>query len=95
VLRVHVEGVDLAGALGVGVAGGTERREADNPLVGDSDERLRVGRGGGAEVVPIDPLLRLQRVEKSVVDQAPVGGLPGADVDARDVKTLVRPGGSD
>jgi hypothetical protein len=44
---------------------------------------------------------RLQRVEESVVDQAlvgdqaPVGGLPGADLDARDVKTLVRPGGAD
>lgn len=46
-------------------------------------------------MVPADPLLRLQRVEELVGDQAAVGGLPGADVDARDVKTLVRPGGSD
>jgi len=50
---------------------------------------------GGVEVVPADPLLRLQRVEELVADQAAVGDLPGADVDARDVKTLVRPGGSD
>jgi hypothetical protein len=46
-------------------------------------------------VVPPDSLLRLQRVEEAVVDQAAIGDLPGADVDARDVKTLVRPGGSD
>jgi hypothetical protein len=95
VLRVDVEGVDLAGAVGVGVAGGAEGGEADDLLAGEGDDRLRVGGGGGIEVVPADSLLRLQRVEDLVFDQAPVGDLPGADVDARDVKTLVRPGGSD
>ena len=92
---IDVEGVDLGRALGVGVAGGAEGGEADDPLAGEGDDRLRVGRGGGITVVPPDPLLRLQRVENLVGDQAPVGGLPGADVDARDVKTLARPGGSD
>ena len=95
VLRVDVEGVDLTGTMGVGVAGGAEGGEADDPLAGEGDDRLRIGRGGGIEVVPADSLLRLQRVEDLVGNQAPVGDLPGADVDARDVKTLVRPGGSD
>jgi hypothetical protein len=95
VLGVDVEGVDLAGAVGVGVAGGAEGGEADDLLAGEGDDRLRVGRGGGIEVVPVDSLLRLQRVEDLVFDQTPVGDLPRADVDARDVKTLVRPGGSD
>ena len=94
-LRVDVEGVDLAGTLGVGVAGGAEGGEADDPLADEGDDRLRVGGGGGIEVVPAGSLLRLQRVEDLVFDQAPVGDLPGADVDAREVKTLVRPGGSD
>jgi hypothetical protein len=95
VLGVDVEGVDLRGPLRVGVAGGAEGREADDPLAGEGDDRLRIGGCGGIEVVPADSLLRLQRVEDLVVDQTPIGGLPGADVDARDVKTLVRPGGSD
>jgi hypothetical protein len=95
VLRIDVEGVDLPGALRVGVASRAEGGEADDPLAGEGDERLRVGGGGGVEVVPPDSLLRLQRVEDAVVDQAPVGDLPGTDVDAGDVKTLVRPGGSD
>jgi hypothetical protein len=95
VLRLDIKGVDLRGAPRVAVAGGTEGGEADDPLTGEGDDRLRVGGGGGVEVVPLDPLLRLQRVEESLVDQAPVGALPGADVDARDVKTLVRPGGAD
>jgi hypothetical protein len=95
VLGLDVEGVDLADVRRVDVAGGPEGGEADDPLAGKSDDRLRVGRSGGIEVVPADPLLGLQRVEDLLVDQAPVGGLPGADVDARDVKTLVRPGGSD
>jgi hypothetical protein len=93
-LGIDVEGVDLPGALGICIARGPEGGEADDPLTGEGDNRLRIGRGGGVEVVPPDSLLRLQRVENRVVDQAPVGGLPGADVDARDVKTLVRPGGS-
>jgi hypothetical protein len=92
---VDVEGVDLTGAFGVWVARGPEGGEADDPPAGEGDGRLRIGRGGGVAVVPPDPLLRLQRVEDLVIDQAPVGGLPGADVDARDVKTLVRPGSSD
>jgi hypothetical protein len=93
VLGIDVEGVDLAGALDVRIARGPEGGEADDPLTGEGDNRLRIGRGGGVEVVPPDSLLRLQRVENRVVDQASVGGLPGADVDARDVKTLVRSGG--
>lgn len=92
---VDVEGEDLAGAASVGVASGAEGGEADDLLAGEGDDRLRVGGGDGIDVVPIDPLLRLQRVEKAVVDQPSVGDLPGADVDARDVKTLVRSGGSD
>ena len=94
-LRFDVEGIDLAGALRVGVAGGAEGGEADDPLVGKGDGRLRVGGRGGVEVVPVGPLLRLQRVEEPVGDQTPVGDLPRADMDARDVKTLVRSGGSD
>lgn len=46
-------------------------------------------------MVPLGPLLRLQRVEEGVGDQTSVGDLPGADMDARDVKTLIRSGGSD
>jgi hypothetical protein len=95
VLRFDVEGVDLACALRVGVAGRAERGEADDPLAGEGDERLRVDGRGRVEVVPVDPLLRLQRVEELVGDQTPVGDLPGADVNARDVKALVRSGGSD
>lgn len=95
VVGIDVERVDLSGTRGIVVAGGAEGGEADNALAGDGDDRLRVGGGGGIEVVPLGPLLRLQRVEEVVGDQAPVGDLPGADVDARDVKTLVRPGGSD
>jgi hypothetical protein len=91
---VDVEGVDLGGAACIGIAGRAEGREAGDPLAGEGDERLRVGGGGGIEVVPADSLLRLQRVEESVVDQPAIGDLPRADVDARDVKTLVRPGGS-
>ena len=92
-LGIDVEGVDLAGAQGVGVAGGAKGGEAGDPLAGEGDERLRVSGGRGIEVVPPDSLLRPQRVEDLVGDQAPVGDLPGADVDARDVKTLIRPGG--
>jgi hypothetical protein len=95
VAGVDVEGVDLTRAFGVVVAGGAEDGEADDPLVVDGDDRLRVGGGGRVEVVPLGPLLRLQRVEEVVGDQAPVGDLPGADMDARDVKTLVRAGSSD
>jgi hypothetical protein len=94
-IGVDVEGVDLAGAPRVLVAGRAEGGEADDPLAGKGDGRLRVGGGRRVDVVPVDSLLRLQRVEELVVDQAAVGGLPGADVDARDVKTLVRPGSSD
>jgi hypothetical protein len=94
VFGIDVEGVDLGGALGVGIARGPEGGEADDPPAGEGDDRLRIGWRGWVEVVPPDSLLRLQRVEDRVVDQAPVGGLPGADVDARDVKTLVRSGGS-
>jgi hypothetical protein len=94
-LGIDVEGVDLTGAFGVRVARGSEGGEADDPPAGEGDDRLRIGGSGGVEVIPPDPLLRLQRVEDLVVDQAPVGDLPGADVDARDVKTLVCPGGSD
>jgi hypothetical protein len=94
VVGVDVEGVDLSGAPRVVVSSGAEGGEADDPLAGEGDRRLRVGGSGRVEVVPVDPLLRLQRVEELVFDQAAVGGLPGADVDARDVKTLVRPGGS-
>lgn len=92
---VDVKGVDFAGALRVVVAGGAEGGEADDPLAGEGDDRLRIGGGGRVAVIPADPLLRLQRVEELVADQAAVSDLPGADVDARDVKTLVRPGGSD
>lgn len=94
-LRFDVEGVDLAVALRVGVAGGAEGGEADDPLAGEGDGRLRIGGRGRVEVVPVDSLLRLQRVEELVGDQTPVGDLPRADVDARDVKTLVRSGGPD
>jgi hypothetical protein len=94
-LWVDVEGVDLTGAQRVRIAGGAEGGEADDPLLLDRDDRLRVGGCCGVEVIPPDSLLRLQRVEDLVVDQAPIGDLPRADVDARDVKTLVRSGGSD
>jgi hypothetical protein len=95
VRRVDVEGVDLAGVLRVGVARGAEGGEADDLLAGEGDDRLRVGEGGGVEVVPRGSLLRLQRVEDLIGDQPPVSDLPRADVDARDVKALVRSGGSD
>lgn len=94
-LGIDVEGVDLAGPLRVLIPGGAEGGEADDPLAGEGDDRLRLRGGAGGEGVGLGSLLRPQRIEEVVVDQAPVGDLPGADVDARDVKTLVRPGGSD